>query len=165
VQIHRRQNQGGSLPLTALISTILYEPNEDVHHGFTMPPPPSPAHARACKQPPRLLAPPAPRPRATSPCPRMEPARGSRPRCTPPPRMEPAHRPRRAIPAPSPRSNRHRSHASTRRSREGGAYLVPLSMTTAGRDKASMACAKRVVVATRLLSGGGSRGGACSSGG
>jgi hypothetical protein len=38
---------------------------------------------------------------------------------------------------------------------------VPLSMTTAGRDKASMARAKRV--AARLVSGGGSRGGAGSS--
>jgi hypothetical protein len=38
---------------------------------------------------------------------------------------------------------------------------VPLSMTTAGWDKASMARAKRV--AARLISGGGSRGGAGSS--
>jgi hypothetical protein len=38
---------------------------------------------------------------------------------------------------------------------------VPLSMTTVGRDKASMARAKRV--AARLVSGGGNRGGAGSS--
>jgi hypothetical protein len=38
---------------------------------------------------------------------------------------------------------------------------VPLSMATAGWDKASMARAKRV--AARLVSGGGSQGGAGSS--